>query len=168
MKSRCMALAATLFGLTALACQPAAQEAASGELSDADIAAVRANVQQWVEHAKMGHASVVADLYTEDAIELPPNEPMRAGRAAILERLERDFVGLEDLTITSVETDGYAGVAYDRGTYSVTFMEEGMEEPYTETGKWIGISRRQADGSWLFSRLIWNLDQPPPPEMSEM
>ncbi len=111
----------------------------------------------------MGHASVVADLYTEDAIELPPNEPMRVGRAAILERLERDFAELSDITITSVETDGYAGMAYDRGTYSVTFMEE-----VTETGKWIGISRRQADGSWLFSRLIWNLDQPPPPEMSEM
>lgn len=165
MNTRFMGFAA-LLGLTALACQPAAQEAATAALTDADIAAIESLPAQWAEHAKMGHASVVADLYTEDAMELPPNEPMHRGRAAIMERLESDFAGLEDITITADETEGAAGIAYTRGTYSATFMEEGMEEPFTDTGKWIGISHQQADGSWLLSRLIWNSDQPLP-EMGE-
>lgn len=131
-------------------------------LTDAHIAAIQDAAKQWEEHAKMGHADVVAELYHEDAIEIPPDEPPVEGRSAIQARLEEDFAPLTDITITPVETEGRADLAFSRGTYSVTVMAEGMEEPATETGDWIAIMRQDADGTWRFARLIWNRDQPAP------
>ncbi len=74
---------------------------------------------------------------------------------------------MKDMTLTSVETDGMLNIAFDRGNYSVTVQEEGMEEPVTVTGKYIAILRLQPDGAWKISRLIWN-ENTPPPGMSEM
>lgn len=162
MRTRHALSTAVALALTGLACQPAGQEAASGMLTDADIAAIEGLAEQWAQHAKMGHADVVAGLYSENAMELPPDEPAIRGRAAIQARLEEDFTTLQDITITPVETEGRAGLAFSRGTYSATVMEEGMEEPASATGKWIAIVRQGADGTWHFSRLIWNTDEPTP------
>lgn len=167
MKTRLMMAAAlgAFLGVPQLAAQE--HELASGALTEADIAAIRKVPQEWAAHAKMGHASVVAQLYTEDAIELPPYAPAVKGRAAIEARIAESLGDLRDIKLTSVETDGVLNIAFDRGTYSVTFMEEGMEEATTVTGKYIAILRKQADGAWKLSRLIWN-DDTPPPGMPEM
>lgn len=170
--------AAALCALLGAAPQLAAQQVASGALTDADIAAIKEVTQQWAAHGKMGHAEVVAKLYTEDAIELPPYMSAVKGRAAIQERIAEAIAGVTDITITSVEIEGMGGIAFDRGTYSVTVEEEEterqmkmegpmMERPTTVTGKYIAVLRKQADGAWLLSRLIWNEDVPPPgmPEM---
>ena len=160
--------AVMVWTLAGLACQPAGQEAASGMLTDADIAAIEDAVEQWEQHAKAGDAAAIADLYTDGALELPPDEPVVEGRAAIQQRLEEDLADLTDLTITPRETEGRAGLAFSRGTYSATAMAEGMSEPTTATGKWIAIMRQGADGTWRFSHLIWNTDEPTPPVPEQM
>lgn len=168
MRNRFMMVAA-LGAFLGAAAQLAAQqqEMASGALTKADIAAIQKVPQDWVAHAKMGHANVVAQLYAADAIELPPNAPAIKGRTAIEARIAESVAGMQDMTITSVETDGMLDLAFDRGTYAVTVLEEGMEEPLTINGKYIAILRRQSDGAWKLTRLIWNEDTPPPgmPEM---
>ena len=174
--------AAALCALLGAAPQLAAQQVASGALTDADIAAIKEVPQQWAAHAKMGHAEVVAKLYTEDAIELPPYMSAVEGRAAIEGRIAEAIANLSDITITSVEIVGMGDMAFDRGTYSVTVEEEGkkgmegmegkkgmegMEGPMTVTGKYISVLRKQADGAWLISRLIWN-ENTMPAGMPEM
>ena len=47
-------------------------------------------------------------------------------------------------------------------SYSATVTREGMAEPMTDTGKYLVLLRKQADGSWLMTTVIWNSDAPPP------
>jgi ketosteroid isomerase-like protein len=105
---------------------------------------------------------------TQDAVEMPPNEPATVGRAAIRHRYASWFeVGAEtsEFTLTSVDIDGMDGLAYDRGTWTWTGIPPGMTELITDTGKYLGIARRQEDGTWLWTAVIWNSDLPlPQPE----
>ena len=59
-----------------------------------------------------------------------------------------------------VAIDGRGDLAFARGTYSWT-VRVGEGEPVSDTGKWLTIGRRQADGTWLLSQDIWNSDQGP-------
>lgn len=154
MRYRLLSLAA-LFVASATACQPAA-----GPLTAEEVAAIGDLREQWAEGARAGDAASVVALYTEDAIEMPPDAPAIEGRSAIHARLEESFEGLADITLTAAETTGRDGLAYDRGTYSVTVDVEG--QMVTETGEFITILTKQADGSWRLHRLIWNRDAPPP------
>jgi hypothetical protein len=37
-----------------------------------------------------------------------------------------------------------------------------MSEPMTDSGKYMAIARRQEDGAWLWTAVIWNSDLPLP------
>ncbi len=128
---------------------------APGPLSDEDVEAIRSVTQAWAEATRIGDGGLIGRMVTEDAVELPPDAPEVKGRRAIQIQVEMTG-GRTDLSATSVETGGSDDLAYDRGTYSWTVLAKDMAEPRTETGKYLAIMRRQADGSWLISRLIWN------------
>ncbi len=163
MTTRCLLFAALALGLTSTACQPPAQEA--GPLSDEDVAAIRAGHQGWVQALLAGDWAAAAAVHTEDAVRMPPNDTAYQGRAAIEARLAERIDTVTAFTVTSVETDGRDGLAYDRATYSITLGRVGMSEPITNTGKALVVWQKQADGSWLAHRVIWNSDLPlPEPE----
>lgn len=149
---------ATLVVALVAACQPAA-----GPLTSEDLSAINDLRDRWAAAARADDVAAAAALYTEDAVEMPPYEPRVEGRPAIQARLERAFPAVTALTLRGVETEGRNGLAYDRGTYSITVRVEGQPEPVTETGKFITILSRQPDGAWRIHRLIWNSDAPPPP-----
>ncbi len=158
MSARSMLLAVLALGLTSAACQPPVQEEASGALSDADIAAIRQVTEEWVQANRANDWAAVAAFRTEDAVFMPPNEPVVAGRAAIQEWLT-PFTST-DFNVTPVQTEGRDGLAYTRGVYSLTVTIEGTPEPITDTGKYVQIWREQPDGSWLIVVDIWNSDLP--------
>ena len=149
--------------LVAVACQPGA-----APLSDQDVAAIRSLDESYAQAVLAMDADAVAALYAEDAIEMPPNEPATVGKEAIRERYAGAFqlgMASSEFTITSADIDGMDGLAYDRGTWTWTGTPPGMTEPVTETGKQVVIARRQEDGSWLWTAVIWNSDLPlPQPE----
>ena len=154
-------LALAVFSLTFLAaCQPGA-----GPLSDEDVAAVRDLGTSYAEASLAADADAIAALYTESAVEMPPNMPTREGRAAIHAAYEGEGGVTQEFAVTSLEIDGIDGLAFDRGTWSWTGIPPGMTEPATDTGKYLSIARKQEDGSWLWTRVIWNSDLPlPQPE----
>ncbi len=159
MTARCMLFAAFALGFASTACQPPAQEA--GPLSDEDVAAIRAGRQAFVQAQLAGDWAAAAAVHTEDAVRMPPNNTVVRGRAAI----EAGFAEIDTVTaftVTSVETEGRDGLAYDWVSYSLTLLLEGMTEPSTETGKGLVIWQKQADGSWQIHRVIWNSDLPLP------
>ncbi|MGD2124184.1 MAG: SgcJ/EcaC family oxidoreductase [Gemmatimonadota bacterium] len=151
-----------------IACQPATVALTDTALTDTDLTAIRELGTSYATANVAMDADAVAALYTEDAIEMPPNEPATEGRAAIRERYASYLAAdaeTTEFTVVSVEIDGMDDLAFDRGTWSWTGTPPGMAEPMTETGKYLSIARRQADGSWLWSRVIWNSDLPlPEPE----
>jgi len=134
----------------------------AGPLPGDDVAALRALGRSYQEAVLANDAEVVAALYAEDATEMPPNTPVRQGRAAILAAYRTPVAPVSTFSLTSVETDGVDGLAYDRGAWTATVAIEGMEEPVTETGKYLCIARKQGDGSWLWAIVTWNSDLPLP------
>lgn len=155
MKSRSILPALAALALTITACQGEA-----GPLSDEDIAAIEGIRDGYVEASLRGDWAAVAALFAEDGVRMPPNQPMEEGRAAIQAGLEAG-PSFADFTITS-EIEGIDGLAYDRCTFSLTLVMEEAPEPVTDTGHCTAILRKQADGSWALTSLIWNSDQPLP------
>jgi ketosteroid isomerase-like protein len=132
-------------------------------LSEADRTAIRQvgetdmkmmNAKDW-----MGDLA----LYTEDAIELPPNQAAVQGKAAI-QAWEEAFPPFSNFQVQSLEIGGQGDLAYDRGTYSMTVTPPGTA-PIEDRGKYLTICRKQADGSWKIARVMFNSDLPlPAPE----
>jgi len=102
-------------------------------------------------------------LYTEDAIQLPPNQAALQGKAAIQAWYEA-FPPFSNFQEQSLEIEGQADLAYERGTYSMTVTPPGAA-PIEDRGKYLTIYRKQADGSWKIARVMFNSDLPlPAPE----
>jgi len=150
-------LSVALLGLV-VACQPGA-----APLTDADVATIRALGDVYVEAVIAADADAVAESYADDATEMPPNEPAVTGREAIREKYVAGFsygVSSVEFTMTSQEIDGLGCLAYDRGTWTWSGVLPGMTEPVSDTGKYLSIVRRQDDGTWLYTDVIWNSDTP--------
>ncbi len=102
-----------------------------------------------------------AAMFTEDGAEMPPNEALLQGRAAI-----REWLGtlgtITAYTQEAAEVDGRHRLAYYRGTYLITFATNG--ESVTDRGKNLIVLRKQPDGSWQISAAIWNSDLPLEPQ----
>jgi ketosteroid isomerase-like protein len=152
---RRLAPVAVCLAVLAVACKPAA-----APLSDTDIAAVKQLGQSYAQAVLAGNADSVVALYAEDAVEMPPNRPVRVGKAAI--KAGYGVGGTSAFAITSAQIDGRSDLAFDRGTWSWTGMMPGQTEPTSESGSYLVIARRQAGGSWLWTDVIWNSDTPLP------
>lgn len=77
---------------------------------------------------------------------------MGAFHAAIAVQIEYD----------SQEIEVFGHWAFDRGTFRFTLTPETGGASFHETGKYLWLYRRQADGPWKQARVIWSSSDPPP------
>ena len=132
-------------------------------LSEADRMAIRQVQENDIKLTNAKDWKGDLALYTEDAIELPPNQAVVQGKAAIQAWAEA-FPPFSNYQAQSLELEGQGDLAYDRGTYSMTIMPAGAA-PIEDRGKYLTIYRKQADGSWKVLRVMYNSDLPlPAPE----
>jgi uncharacterized protein (TIGR02246 family) len=120
------------------------------QISDAYVKAVLA-----------GDAKAVAALYTEDAIEMPPNVPGIKGRAAIEQYYAKILSGpvkVGQFTLTHIESRAAGDIGYEVGTYRQTFNPPSQTGANTETGKYTVILKR-VQGAWKVAYAIYNADQ---------
>ena len=129
-------------------------------LSEADRTAIRQadEADMTMVNAKDWKGDLA--LYTEDAIELPPNQAAVQGKAAI-QACKEAFPPFSNFQEQSLEIEGQGDLAYDRGTYSMTVTPPGAA-PIEDRGKYLTILRKQADGSWKVARFMFNSDRPLP------
>lgn len=129
-------------------------------LTDQDRAAIRQSEADFAASMLAKDYAKVAASYTTDAVVMPSNGPTVTGRAAIEEFLA-SFPPLSTFTLNVAEIEGAGDLAYDRGTYQMTFpLPSGGTA--SDSGKFLEIRHRQADGAWLVTRDIWNSDIPVP------
>jgi len=128
----------------------------------ADTAAINALDDQYAAALNSSDAAAVAATYADDAIEMPPNLAAREGKQAIQAAYEAMFKenGIK-FTITTLETQVLGDWGYDRGSYTSTATPK-SGKPMEDSGKYLGIAKRQPDGSWKVYRVIWNSNNPPP------
>jgi uncharacterized protein (TIGR02246 family) len=114
---------------------------------------------RWVEGLRRGDVAAVNVLYTEDAIQLPPDREMIRGREKIKEfHGEGVQMGFEDAVMTGRELSVSGDIACEIGNYTEKFHPRG-KEPFEVKGKYLVIYKHTADG-WKIHREIWNILPP--------
>ena len=154
--------------VTLAACQKAEspEQAASRMQAEADSAgpAIAAQNARWMRYANASQVDSVVELYTTDAVLLPPNTPAATDRAGIRASLAATMVpgGVITLTTASLAVNG--PLAIERGTWTYAIPAQGKTPAMNVAGKFL-VHWRKVDGQWLFAEDIWNNDAPmaPPP-----
>lgn len=132
----------------------------TGQFCEKDQAAIGAASDDWFKQTADGKMAAVAAHYSEDAVLMPPGSPEIKGRKAIGEFFGH-FPKLEKLQWKRAEVVGNGDLAYSMGSFSFEVNPPGAKKPVVEKGKYIEIWRRQADGSWLITRDVYNSDIAP-------
>jgi uncharacterized protein (TIGR02246 family) len=136
---------------------PSAQKQAGGA-----EAAIKAVADAYVKASLANDAKAIAALYTEDAVEMPPNEPMIKGRAAIQQHYEKLFASDMKVTafsLTHIESYGMEDHGYDVGTYQQSMTSKDPSMPPSDSGKYTVILKRSG-GDWKVAYAIYNSDRP--------
>ncbi len=142
--------------VVSLACQ-----SAPVGLSDADRAVLEKQVAESQTLVAAKNWDGYANLFVDDGVVLPPNGAPVKGRKAIADFL-RAFPPISDFKSVIVTTDGRGDLAYTQGTYSMMLALPGAAGPTKDDGKWIVVSKKQADGSWKSVVEMFNSDLPIP------
>lgn len=119
-------------------------------LSDADLAAIRSVLEQDAAAVRRSDWEAAARLFTADAIRFPPHHAPVRGRAAMLAWLGT-FPTIQEFDITADEIVGGDEVAFVRGGYRLTAAGPPGSPPMTDRGHYMGLLRKQRDGSWLWT-----------------
>ena len=103
-------------------------------------------------------AASLANLYTEDAMLLPPGAVRLDGRQAI-ERFWQGAIdaGVSSLVLETVEMEVAGDTSYEVGILSMDVPGENGELN-TVSGKYIVIWKYGEDNEWRLHRDIWNVD----------
>lgn len=116
-----------------------------------DEAAIRSNVERYVEAYNRRDSKSMASMWSPDAVYLDPTTNERVeGREAIAKHFDYVFAGLEDakLAVTIVSVDFVSpNVAIEKGTAVVTYSSFAPEK--TEYSA-VHVKR---DGQWLLDRV---------------
>ena len=165
MRTAAMVGLALLWSITSTAqASGQAKGAGQGQSTGSGDAAIKQIADAYVKATLASDAKAIAALYTDDAVEMPPNEPSIKGRTAIEQYYTKIFSGgtkVGQFTITHVESRSVGDSGYDVGTYQQSMTPPGQTSATSETGKYVVILKRSA-GAWKVAYAIYNSDQPPP------
>lgn len=128
--------------------QTATLNAQAGDLSPADIAAIRATSDLWMAAVRAGRAEGTAATFTEDATLWLAGTPY-VGRDAIrkFHQAMPPFDPTRNLHLDEIR--GRGDIAFVAG--HSTIIPAGGSAPVV-VGRYRDVRRRQRDGTWLFYR----------------
>ena len=129
-------------------------------LSEDDIRKIDELTETAMNAAVAKDFAAWASLFLDDAIVNPPNEPTVKGRAAIRAWLEK-LPPITEFKLNNDKVEGREDLAYVLGTYTMTITPPGAPGPVKDSGKFVTILRRQADGKWLCVVDMFSSDFPP-------
>ena len=126
---------------------------AGGEADAADTAAIAAEIRaeesRWVEDWASRDANRVTAHYSDDATVMGAGRLTGAAQIRqVVDAMVRDPNLDMRFTPDRVEVSGSGDMAYARGTYSLRTTHPRTGRPRVESGHYLTIFRRQADGRW--------------------
>ncbi len=146
-----------------MGCTPR-EDFAVDERSEADVEAIKALMAKYVSGYASKDVDNFVNVFTEDAVRMPPNGPAIVGSEGIRSYYE-DWFETETLDVkvapTEIQVADDWAVAW--GSYEATVTSVKDQTLNEDRGKWINVFKRGADGTWKFHRNIWNSDKPLPP-----
>jgi uncharacterized protein (TIGR02246 family) len=154
-------VAVTMLCAAAAAAQQGAGQGQGQGAAPIDAAITRV-ADAYVKATLAGDAKAVAALYTEDAVEMPPNQPLIKGRAAIQQHYEKLFAGgmkIGRFTLDHLETRAMGDAGYDVGTYQQNLTPPSVSAPLDDSGKYIVVLKR-IGRDWKVAYAIYSSDRP--------
>ena len=134
---------------------------AAGQKADPAIARI---ADAYVAAVNAGDAAKVAELYAENAVDMPPHQKPLKGRTAIRNYYEQMFKGglaaeFSNLRLQRMESRTEGNVGYETGQYSQRVAPKGAK-PFDDTGNYVVILHR-VQGDWRVAYAIYNSHTPP-------
>jgi ketosteroid isomerase-like protein len=154
--------------LALLSVSAACQTKTAADTRAADEATLRNLDAEWSKAAGAKDVDKTASYYSDDALIMPPNSPTLQGKAAGRAMWQAMFTvpGFGGgWKATRVEVAQSGDLGYVTGTYEIN-ETDASGKPHTDTGKYLEIWKKQADGSWKCVVDMFNSDlstAPPTP-----
>ena len=159
-------LIACLLLLGMVSCGGPRSSDSSYKSTQAEVDQARAAIDQtrtaYVAAWKAADANKIADLYAENALLLYPNQPAVTGRSAIRDYFKEFFAEFpqNEFELTSAEIEVAGSWAFDRGVVHWKGIPRGGGKPLEDSGKYLVVLQRQANGEWKVARDMDNSDLP--------
>ena len=127
----------------------------------ADAQAIKDLDVQWSKTAMAKDVDGVVGFYSDDAVVLPPNEPVATSKGAIRGGWAELLGPGVDVSwqMSSLEVAKAGDIAYETGTYAVA-MKDAKGNPANDKGKIVVVWKKQTDGKWKAAVDTWNSDLP--------
>ncbi len=133
--------------------------------SQDDIETIRKRQDEFLAAHSFNDGAKLAEFYTDDALLVPPDEPIVRGKQAIAEWYQRQLKKappIENPKVILEEIDVFGNLAFNRGDFILKFEGETTDKPIIQNLRFITIWRKQPDGNWKFYCDIWNTYTPLP------
>jgi len=156
-----MMRALLFLALTAAEFTPAGAEPQDCRPEAAGVREVRAVALGIIAADNARDIERVLRYYAADAILMPPNESIVVGREAIRPRYEGLFSAFSPEIVARVdEVCAAEGLAFVRGYNSGRLVARGAGGDRDLDDAYLMLLRREADGAWRISHLIWHRASP--------
>jgi ketosteroid isomerase-like protein len=123
----------------------------------------KADVRVFIPAFNTGDVETILAMYAPDAEVLAPGNPRAIGHDAIRAlvtklsgELQAGGVALE------LNDDDKAAASGDLGWHSGSYVVKDTTGSVVDSGNYLAVMQRQADGRFLMIRDTWNSDRPPP------
>jgi ketosteroid isomerase-like protein len=108
-----------------------------------------------------GDAAVLAGLFAEDAVLMPPGAPAVVGRYSIQARYAAQFANIQSIFgLNAGKIDVSGDIAWMRGQYQRIDTTIPAGSPATIVGKYLMTFRRER-GDWKITADTWNTNETP-------
>ena len=148
MKAAILIVVAFALGLTA--CKAPEQIAVKVDTAAVEKA-IRAKETAWMDAYNKHDAKGLASQYEADASLASSGSPLMTdsvGRSIFLEGFASDPALKVDFASDRILVAASGDLASSRGHYTMTYTDPATKKPKTESGNYLTVYRRGADGSW--------------------
>ena len=124
--------------------------------------AIDSTIAGFAEAMKRGDTASLLNAYTNDAIVMPANAPIIRSRDdhAKWNAGMASMFTVTDFKTTTGDLIVSGDYAIEQGTYRMSLQPKPRGKAINDTGKYLAVWKRQADGSWKMIRDIFNSDLP--------
>jgi uncharacterized protein (TIGR02246 family) len=155
-------LSVILVVLLTAACGSACGSASTSDPA-ADRQAIAAVSAQFEATENAGNVEQMLPLFADDMIIMSPNAPAFSGADRIAATMREFYKAFTvQVKYNSEEIAAFGDWGFDRGTERFTLTPKNGGAPISVNGKYLWLYRRQPDGSWKQSRVMWNSSDPLP------
>ena len=140
-------------------CQKQAEEAKPTVDIEADVEAIKSLSNEIMKAYNEGDLEALTAIVAEDVVFMPPGEPALIGKEAMRNWHDFDKISI-DVNITVEEVQVLGDWAFMRDIWIGSGTQKDSGEKFEFNNKGLYLLRRQTDGSWKMSYVIFNRNIP--------